>query len=272
MKPLVSFIVPTHNASSTIDRCIKSIINQDYPNLEIVCCDDASTDDTWNKLQEWSKKEPRIRLLRNDKNLRAAASRNRCIEVAKGDYIAQLDDDDYCAPDRISKQVSFLENSRDIAFVSSGLYLFDENGIYSHSTIKEGYKPERKDFLWNNCFSNPSITFRKECLLAVSGYRIAKETRRSQDYDLMMRLYSKGYKGYVMPECLTYYYRGRNSYGKCKYEYRIDEAKIRYKNFKALGLLPRNILYVIKPLFIGLLPIHTVERLKLLLGFKITNE
>lgn len=271
MDSLVSFIVPTHNASSTIDRCLTSIVNQDYSNLEIICCDDASTDDTWEKLKKWAEKDKRIIIIKNETNLRAAASRNKCLEVAKGEYVAQLDDDDYCAPNRISEQVSFLINNKNISFVSTGLYLFDEDGIYSRTSIKEGYIPEKKDFLWNNCFSNPSITFRRDCLMAVGGYRIAKETRRSQDYDLMMRLYSSGYLGYVMPDCLTYYYRGRNSYGKCKYEYRIDEAKIRFKNFKKLGLLPRYFFYVLKPLVVGLIPIRTVEKIKLFLGFKISN-
>ena len=60
MDSLVSFIVPTHNASSSIDRCLTSIVNQDYSNLEIICCDDASTDDTWEKLKKWAEKDKRI--------------------------------------------------------------------------------------------------------------------------------------------------------------------------------------------------------------------
>jgi hypothetical protein len=77
-----------------------------------------------------------------------------------------------------------------------------------------------------------------------------------------MRLYAQGYYGYNMQQPLIYYYRGKNSYVKCKYKYRIDEAKIRYLNFKKLNLLPKNFLYVIKPLIVGLIPIKLLEKKK----------
>lgn len=256
----VSIILPTFNAESTIDRCIESIINQTYKDWELICCDDCSADNTYEKLCKWKEIDNRIIVLKNDKNRKAAFTRNRCISISKGEYIAQIDDDDYCALDRIEKQVDFLNKHKEFDFVGSKMYYFDEKGIWSISDSKE--YPIKEDFLWNSVFANPSVMFRKNVLNNIGGYRIAKETRRGQDYDLYMRLYAKGFRGYNIQEPLVYYYRGKNSYKKCKYEYRIDEAKIRYQNFKKLGLFPVGLLYVIKPLIVGGIPISLIEKVK----------
>ena len=258
---IVTVIIPTYNAENTIDRCIESIVNQTYSKLKIICCDDCSTDNTWAKLVTWQKKDSRITILKNTENMGAAYTRNRCIELAT-DIVVQIDDDDYCTLDRIEKQVAFLNTHTEYAFVGSGMYFFDEDGVYGQTEDDRGYEVKKEHFLWSSGFANPTVTFRKEALDAVGGYRVAKETRRSQDYDLFMRLYAAGYKGYVMPDKLVYYYRGKNSYRKCKYKYRINEAKIRFRNYKALQLLPRGLPYVIKPILVGLIPISIIEKIK----------
>lgn len=256
----VSFILPTYNAEKTIDRCINSIMEQTYTDWEIICCDDCSTDKTLEKLHQWQSKDSRIKVLQNTENRRAAFSRNRCIQEAKGEYIAQIDDDDCCAPNRLAVQVEFLDTNPYVGFVGSFAYLFDEKGVWG--TFKVVEKPEKEDLVKNSCFINPSVMLRRSVLDQVNGYRVAKETRRTEDYDLFMRMYSKGIKGYNIQIPLIYYYRGENSFPKCKYEFRIDEAKIRYKNFKALGLLPKSFLYVIKPLIVGLIPMRVIEKIK----------
>ena len=104
-KPLVSVIIPTYNAGAVIDRCLTSVVNQTHTNLQIICCDDCSSDDTYQKLLAWTEKDSRITVMQNEVNSRAAFSRNRCIKMTEGKYVAQIDDDDYCEPDRIERQV-----------------------------------------------------------------------------------------------------------------------------------------------------------------------
>ena len=258
--PLVSVIIPTHNAAGSIEKCISSMLNQTYSNIEIICCDDCSTDNTVDILKKYISSS--FTVLENEKNMRAAYSRNRCIEIAKGQFIAQIDDDDYSDPERIQRQVNFLLENPDFDFVGTGIYYFDENGVWGQSSWESGYSPKKEAFLKNSVFINPSMMYRVEALKKVGGYRISKETRRSQDYDMHMRMYVAGLKGYVLPDRLTYYYRGEKSYPKIKYEYRRDEAKIRYKNYKALGLLPKGFIYVLKPLIVGLIPSKFVDRFK----------
>lgn len=260
MKALVSVIIPTHNAERTISRCIDSILNQTYDNIEIICCDDCSTDNTVEVIKKYADKG--VVLLRNETNMRAAFSRNRCINCAKGEFVAQIDDDDYCAPDRIERQVDFLVEHTEYDFVGSGIFYFDETGVWGQTRQVEGYAPVSKDFLWSSVFMNPTMTYRIGALKKVDGYRVAKETRRSQDYDMHMRMYAAGLRGYILPDHLVYYYRGKESYPKSNFEYRIDEAKIRYKNFKALKLMPKGFIFVLKPIVLGLVPIKVWETLK----------
>lgn len=260
MKKLVSIIIPLHNAENTIDRCIESIMHQTYKNWEIICCDDCSTDDTISKLKKWKNQGVEIKLLENKKNMFAAYSRNRAFSCSNGEYIAQIDDDDYMAFNRLEEQVKFLNEHLEYDFVGSNMIYFDENGEWKKTTSKN--IPKLRDFLKGTQFSNPSVMFRKECIQSIGYYRVAKETKRGQDYDLFMRLYANGYRGYNLDECLTYYYRGKSGYKKTNYRIRYDEFKVRWKNFKSMGLFPIGIVYALRPLIVGLIPFQWLERIK----------
>ena len=257
---LVSVIIPTHNAEKTISRCIESVLNQTYKSIEIICGDDCSTDNTLSVLASYAEKYNNIRYFQNERNSRAAFTRNECIKLAKGEYIAQIDDDDYMDPTRIEKQIAFLNTHPQFSFVGSSMYYFDENGVWKLSTVNP--EPHKKDFLKTTMFSNPSVTFRKECLENVNGYRVAKETVRGQDYDLFMRLYAKGYVGFNMSEPLTYYYRGKNGYRKTNLKIRYNEFLVRWKGFKAMGLMPMGAIYTLKPLVLSIVPFRTLEKIK----------
>src|SRR5690625_5819239 len=92
---------------------INSILNQDFQDFEIIICDDASTDSTWKKISHAMEIDKRIVGIRNQNNLKAAATRNNCLSIAKGDYVAIQDSDDISEPKRLSRQLKTLkENPR----------------------------------------------------------------------------------------------------------------------------------------------------------------
>ncbi|SUW08918.1 glycosyltransferase/CDP-glycerol:poly(glycerophosphate) glycerophosphotransferase [Brachyspira pilosicoli] len=91
----VSIIIPTYNVENYIEACLDSIINQTIKEIEIICIDDCSTDNTYNILEEYSKKDDRIIILKNKKNSGAGFSRNRGLDISKGEYIGFIDSDDY---------------------------------------------------------------------------------------------------------------------------------------------------------------------------------
>ena len=250
--PKVSVIMSAYNCNNVIGKSIESILEQAFNDFEFIICDDGSTDGTYDIILKYADNDPRIRIIKNKINVGLAQSLNKCIEYTSGEYIARQDADDYSHPERLMKQVAALDKNTQFDFVSSNVYLFEENQIWGVRRLKEF--PLKKDFLWGNPFVHPATIFRKSAIMETSYYRVAKETKRVEDFDLFARMYSKGLRGYNLQEPLFYYCEDKSSYKKRKYTFRINEAIIRYKAFKALKLFPIGIIYVIKPLVVGIIP------------------
>ena len=258
----ISVIMGVYNTCNAdmLNCSINSILTQTESNFEFIICDDGSTDGTYELLTEICKKDNRIILLRNKANMGLAATLNCCIDVAGGEYIAKQDADDYSVSDRIEKQVCFLEGHEEYAFVGSNIALFDDHGQWGEYRLKEF--PEKKDFLFTLPIMHSSVMYRKQALASSGKYRVAEETRRAEDYDLFMRMYTKGFRAANIQECLLFYREDKESYKRRKYRYRIDEAKVRYKGYKQLGLMPNGYIYVLKPLIVGLIPNKLLNYLK----------
>lgn len=111
MEKLVSIIMPAYNCVDYIAESIRSVQNQSYRNWELIVADDNSTDGTVDTVRSMAADDNRIHLLETDINLGPAAARNRAINSAQGDYIAFLDSDDIWFPDKLSRQISFMEQT-----------------------------------------------------------------------------------------------------------------------------------------------------------------
>jgi glycosyltransferase involved in cell wall biosynthesis len=259
----VSIIMGIYNTNkiSFLNQCIQSIKNQVFSEFEFLICDDGSDKITKEAISSLTRQDNRIRLITNESNEGLAYSLNRCINEAQGIYIARQDDDDYSSLDRLKKQLDFIERHPEYSIVGSFIYLFNESGVWGQRSIKEF--PEKGDFLWGSQFFHPTVMMRKSDVLKVGGYRQAKETRRAEDYDLFVRMYAAGMRGYNLQEPLYYYREDRDAYKKRKYKYRIDEAILRYKSFKTLGLMPKGIPYIIKPLMVGLIPTKLIMQYRM---------
>lgn len=252
----VSVIMGVYNCKNKklLRKSIQSIIDQTYADWEFLICDDGSTDDTLEVLTKFEGKDSRIRIIGYEQNKGLAYALNQCIACSNGEYIARQDDDDASEVIRFARQVDFLDKHQEYAIVGCTAKVYDESGSWGEYKLEE--KPVIKTFLWNSPFAHPTVMMRKNALVSSGCYRVAKETRRCEDYDLFMRMYSLGYYGYNLQEHL-YRYRIVNNVHK-KYrpmKYRIDEAIVRYKGFKNLQILHgKGILYVFKPIFVGLIP------------------
>lgn len=252
--PKVSVIMGIYNTNNKImvKKAIDSIINQSFSDFEFIICDDGSSDNTYEIVKEIISNDKRCILIKNNRNMGLAYSLNNCLKIAKGEYIARMDADDISMLDRFEKQVKFLDNNPQYAIVGGNAELFNEEGAYSKRAMKE--YPTKEDLLFGTIFIHPSIMMRKDILLKLNGYRAVKETSRCEDYDLWLRLYAHGYKGYNIQENIYKFREDINAFKRRKYKYRIDEAKVRYKGFKNLKLFPKGYIYVIKPLIVGLIP------------------
>ena len=111
-------------------------------------------------------------------------------------------------------------------------------------------------------FAHPSVMFRAACLRAAGGYDSDPAIGRSEDYDLFMRLYASGSRGYNIQEYLLEYREELGSMRRRKYRFAVTEARVRLRGFRRLGLLPFGLPYVAKPLVIGLIPksVYTLAR------------
>ena len=105
MTPKISVIMGVYNCASTLPEAIASIQKQTITNWEFIICDDGSNDDTWRIADDFRENDDRIVLLKNEKNLGLNATLNKCLSVARGQYIARMDGDDICAPARFEKEL-----------------------------------------------------------------------------------------------------------------------------------------------------------------------
>lgn len=149
-KDLISVIVPIYNVENYLDKCIKSIINQAYSNLEIILVNDGSTDSCLEKCEEWKKKDKRIVVI-NKKNGGLSSARNAGLDICKGNYIVFIDSDDYIHPEMIEK---LYNNSKkynsDVSICN--YYIDDEKNTYSNKgDYKDFIVSENKkyDYLYN---------------------------------------------------------------------------------------------------------------------------
>lgn len=250
----ISVIMSVKNSDKELDYSIESILSQTYINFEFIICDDGSDDDTYTRLKEWENRDSRIKIIKNEYNLGLARSLNKCIEISKGSLLARMDSDDISYPERFEKQVSFLDENKDISFCSSNIDLFDGKSI----TLKNKKSipfPTIKDLIKQSCFVHPATIFKKQLLLELNGYRVAKETTRAEDYDLFMRAYGKGYKGGNISEPLLRYKMSSNDIKrKRKFKHRIEEVVIRYKGYRKMNIPLKYYCWILKPIIAGIIP------------------
>jgi len=252
--PLVSICMGVYQIGgvSQFSEMMESLFNQTYRNIEIIICNDGSTDDTDEILHKWAHRDSRICIMSHEKNRGLAAALNTCINAANGKYLARQDADDVCHPTRLAQQVAFLEVHPEADFLGTNVHLCDSGGIWGERNLPA--YPKKEDFLFCSPFVHGTVMYRAEALCRAEGYRVCPQTYRTEDYDLFMRMYSLGMQGANLQKPLYNYLEDRENMAKRKYRYRIDEVAIRYHGFRTLGLLPKGLPYVVKPLLVGLIP------------------
>lgn len=252
MEPRISVIMGIYNCASTLQEALNCLYAQTYQNFEIILCDDGSKDETYNIAQDNAKTHNNIKLIRNPYNMGLNQTLNNCLAIAQGEFIARMDGDDTCSPDRFEKEVRVLDAHPELAIVSSDMSFFDENGIWgqTHALLQ----PRPNDFLKQTRFCHAACLVRKEAYDAVGGYSVGKKLLRVEDYHLWIKMYSKGYRGYNIPEPLYQMRDDRNANARKKFEHRLNEAYVKVLAINMLNLSIWSYGYCLRPILIGLLP------------------
>lgn len=251
--PRVSVIMGIYNGEKTMRRAIDSIVSQTYTDWELIICDDCSNDNTYKIASEYAENDKRIKVIRNETNMRLAYSLNHCLSVAQGEYIARMDDDDVCMPERFEKQVEYLDAHPEMAVVGSTVIVFDENGDLGVRGLGTEY-PIRTLNKLTIPFAHPTIMMRKTVYDLLGGYTVSPETLRAEDLDMWYRFRLEKLDGYVIQEPLLRYYVPIEAYKKRSVKAAKGMVKIKKKYFKPLGVPKRYWFLIYKPLVSAILP------------------
>lgn len=205
--PLVSVILPVYNRPTVVNT-IESITSQSYRNLEIIVIDNASNDDTVKRIMQLN--DTRIRLIINEKNMGQTYSLNRGLIESTGKYIARIDSDDLAFPDRIYKQVKFLEEHQEYVLVGSWVQFISDDDkigmIVKMPTTSVGMEVMQTVACG---MYHPTAMYRRNIILE-NSISYDENYHMAEDYDLWVRLMKYG-KACNLDEVLVYYRRGSNN-------------------------------------------------------------
>jgi glycosyltransferase involved in cell wall biosynthesis len=190
-QPLVSVLIPAYNASSYVYSTIESVVNQSYRNLEIIICDDASTDDTTEIVKKFMKKDKRIKLYVNKSNFYIAGNRNNLLSYAKGEFIAWMDADDISRSNRIEKQLEVILADSSIGICGGWLSVFrgSPDNVVEIRKYPKGDLTLRRLIFRVMPVAQPAALIRRTALDTVGKYDLS--TPPAEDLDMLFRIGSK---------------------------------------------------------------------------------
>ena len=199
-KALISVILPVYNAEKHLREAIDSILSQSYSHFELFIINDGSTDSTEQIIQSYT--DPRIKCIKNEKNLGLIATLNKGIELSTGEFIARMDADDISLPQRFEKQIAFMQKNPDVGAAGSWYYNFSKKGRSEH-TLSSNSAELQSILLFNSCLCHPSVIIRKS-VLTTNNIKYHSACKHAEDYDLWIEI-SKVCKLSNVPEFLFKY-------------------------------------------------------------------
>lgn len=203
--PVISVIMSVYNTEIVfLKEAIDSILSQTFSDFEFIIIDDCSDEKTRKILNEY-KKDNRVILKRNERNLGLTISLNRAISMARGKYLARMDADDICLPERFEIEIEYLEKFSDLGVVGTSFIIMDNGREIFRGN--EAYFPEQikaRLFFCNNGLLHSSILMRRALICREMDLLYNEEIKKSQDFDLWVRVSRKS-KIFVIPICLMKY-------------------------------------------------------------------
>ncbi|MFN7280529.1 MAG: glycosyltransferase, partial [bacterium] len=190
--PLVSIVMPVYNTAPFLEEAVQSILHQTFTDFEFIIIDDGSTDESLDILKSF--RDERILVLSNGINRGLVFTLHRGLNAARGRYIARMDGDDVSLPDRLQRQVDYMNTHPEADLLATCVDLIDEEGrntgVWEDDRLHISPESIRSFLPVNNSLAHPSVLARAEVIRAL-GYRA--EQRDAEDYDLWLRWASAGH-------------------------------------------------------------------------------
>ena len=189
--PKITVLMPVYNGAAYVREAVESLLNQTFQDFELLIVNDGSTDDSMAIVSSF--KEPRIKIVHNERNLGLIATLNRGIKLARAPYIARMDCDDVCLPERLAKQAGYLDRNPDCAVIATKIITFgpdnDELGIWNDDDNFATRTEILRRLPRANCIAHPSVMIRTE---ALAKYNYDPRQIGCEDYDLWLRMAADG--------------------------------------------------------------------------------
>lgn len=202
--PLISIVMATYNRAGLIPKTFQSILAQTVDSWELLISDDGSSDETYRIVQSIVRNDPRVRFLRHERNWGISKNYNAALLVSRGHYIAMIDDDDpWCDPEKLAKQIAFLANNSEYVGCGGGVIVTDRFGVERYRYLKPESDAEiRASMLLANPMANSTTLFLRSAGEHVGWYD--ESIRYSGDRDFWMKMGSIG-KLRNFPEYFSFY-------------------------------------------------------------------
>jgi hypothetical protein len=207
----VTVVVPVFNGERFLAATLDSVLAQSMPDFELIVVNDGSTDRTAEILAGYASRDRRINVV-HQKNAGATVAANLAGQLAKAPYIARLDADDISLPNRLERQLAFLQRYRDVALLGSAAEFINEaDAVFFTESVPTGNDEIKALLPERNVFVHSAVAMRRDVFLAVGGYRRAF-AGASDDYDLWLRI-SERYEVANLSEVLVRYrvHRGQST-------------------------------------------------------------
>ena len=204
--PLLSYIVLSYNYERYIRQTLDSIVAQSVQDFEIVVVDDASADRSVEVITSFD--DARVRLLQNDTNIGGAASYNRAVEAARGQWLVNLDADDWIAPTKAERQLAAVRKDPRLDIVGTYVSIRDETGAPQHRTVEQSYINARHDLNLTDTWIGANHLCRSSTMVRTAAHRRIglddADMVRAPDYELWTRGLQAGLRMEVLPHELTF--------------------------------------------------------------------
>lgn len=235
----ISVGIPFYNAENFLSDTITSIISQTYKNWELILVDDGSSDSSLKIANYYAQKNSRIRVISDGKNKKLPIRLNQLISESKGDYIARMDADDIMHPQRLEKQIDFLQKNQQYDLVSSGLIsINNQNEVKGFRCVSQLYDEFSKPSL-NYPVVHPSVMARKSWYLR---NQYSERYPRAEDFELWTRsIINNDFRMAVLPDLLLYY-REEGNLSIVKIINSYNDTKKIYSKYHSKNALDKEIL------------------------------
>lgn len=238
----VSVIMAMYNADSFVLDSVNSVLSQTHSNIELIICNDASTDRSMDILSNVS--DPRIVVLQNEMNQGVSQTRNRCLGVVTGDYIAVLDADDIWESLKVEKQLKFLEENPRVGILGTQVTEIDSNGVETGTRDFPQAHKEIMDFrLWACPFLHSSIMVRSELMPLYNS-----STKQAEDWELENLILEKSRGHNLALRLVRYRVHERNLTNSRSKEQRNESLKV-VSHFPEIKSLSRSDFIIFSKIF-----------------------